>query len=360
MSLSVHIQHQLGAFQLDAQFEANAGVTAIFGRSGAGKTTLINAVAGLLKPDAGHVRLGTRTLFDAHSFVPAHKRNMGYVFQDARLFPHLTVGQNLDYAARFRPKPRAANHRREIIELMGLEKLLTRAPIDLSGGEKQRMALGRALLSRPEVLLMDEPLAALDSTRKDTILPYLERIKAQTDAPPILYVSHALDEIARLADHIVVLQNGASVLNGPIFDVLSDPDAVPLLGVRQAGAVMMAQVEEHGAQGLSLLKVSAGMLSLPGVHAPVGSTVRLRILAQDVILSRTRPEGLSTANILPVTVRGIKTGIGPGAAIGLQAGTDKLIARIPAPAVQSLQLATGQDCYALINATSVASASIGR
>lgn len=360
MTLAVQIQHRLGAFTLDAAFEAGPGVTAIFGRSGAGKTTLINAVAGLLRPDAGHVRLDGETLSDASRFTPAHKRHIGYVFQDARLFPHMNVAQNLDYAVRFAARRPQRASRADIIDLLGLAPLLGRAPGDLSGGEKQRVALGRALLSRPRALLMDEPLAALDGARKDAILPYLEELKTEQPTLPVLYVSHALDEVARLADQIVLLTDGKVAMKGPVFDVLSDPDAVPLLGVRQAGAVLLATVTAHGSDGLSTLQTSAGALSLPGVQAPQGAQVRVRILAQDVILSRTRPEGLSSANILPVTVHSIKTGIGPGAAVGLNAGTDRLLARIPGPAVQALALETGTRCYALINATSVAPASIGR
>lgn len=366
MSVSVHINHQLGGFTLDAKFEAQAGVTAIFGRSGAGKTTLINAVAGLLHPDNGHVKVGDATLFDSAAglFVPAHKRRMGYVFQDARLFPHLSVRQNLTYGARHAARgPQVGAHHPsydDVVDLLGLADLLARPPLDLSGGEKQRVALGRALLSKPRMLLMDEPLAALDSSRKDSILPYLERLKSGAAGLPILYVSHALDEVARLADHLVVLAAGKVAADGPLFDVMSDPAMVPLLGVRQAGAVLIATVKAHGGNGISTLGLDAGDLDLPGVQAPIGTRVRLRILAQDVILSRVRPEGLSTANVLPVTVQSVRTGHGPGAAVALQAGADRLLARVPAQAITTLGIAEGVACFALINATSVAPASIGQ
>jgi molybdate transport system ATP-binding protein len=360
MTLRIDITHSLGGFTLDTCFEAGPGVTAIFGRSGAGKTTLINAVAGVIAPDSGRITFGDDTLFDVRTNVPPHKRQMGYVFQDARLFPHMSVAKNLDYAVRFAAQRPQGAPRNDVIELLGLGPLLSRAPHDLSGGEKQRVALGRALLSRPRALLMDEPLAALDAARKDAILPYLERLKSTAPALPILYVSHALDEVARLADNIVVLSQGKVAAQGPIFDVLSDPNAVPLLGVRQAGAVVCATVVDHGTEGLSTLRTSAGTLTLPGVQAAIGSTVRLRILAQDVILSPRKPEGLSTANVLPVTVTTIKTGIGPGAAVGLLAGTDRVLARIPAPAIKDLDIKPGTSCYALINATSVAPSSIGR
>jgi molybdate transport system ATP-binding protein len=364
MSVEVHISHTISGFHLDAGFEATAGVTAIFGRSGAGKTTLINAVAGLLRPDAGHVRIDGDILFDGTTCVPPHKRRMGYVFQDARLFPHMTVRQNLEYGARHAARVTQSSQYdpslQDVAELLGLTDLFTRPPLDLSGGEKQRVALGRALLSRPRMLLMDEPLAALDAARKDSILPYLEQLKSGAAGLPILYVSHALDEVARLADHLVVLADGKVAASGPLFDVLSDPSVVPLLGVRQAGAVIVATVVAHAHNGISTLQLSAGQIDLPGVQAPVGTRVRLRVLAQDVILSRTRPDGLSSANILPVTVRSIRTGIGPGAALALDAGPDRLLARIPADAIAKLDLSEGVDCFAVINATSVAPLSIGR
>ena len=210
------------------------------------------------------------------------------------------------------------------------------------------------------MLLMDEPLAALDGPRKDNILPYLERLKSGAAGLPILYVSHALDEIARLADQLVILSKGKISASGSIFDVLADPTIVPLVGVRQAGAVLQATVMEHGDDGISTLKTNAGTLELPGVAAPVGTLVRLHVLAQDVILSRTRPTGLSSVNILPVTVKSIRTGDVPGAAISLDAAGDQLLARVTARAVQDLDLSQGITCFAVIKATSIAATSIGR
>jgi molybdate transport system ATP-binding protein len=360
MSLDLSISKRNGDFTLQAAFTAPIGVTAVFGRSGAGKTTLINAIAGLTTPDSGHISLNGKTLFDGTANIPAHKRRMGYVFQDARLFPHLNVTQNLQFGARHAPAGATGPSLEEVTDLLGLKDLLRRRPTDLSGGEKQRVALGRALLSRPELLLMDEPLAALDGTRKDRILPYLERLKTGSARLPILYVSHALDEVARLADHLVILSKGKVAASGSIFDVLADPKALPLLGVRQAGAVLSAHVTEHGKDGISTLKLQAGAIELPGVEAAIGARVRLHILAQDVILSRERPEGLSSVNILPVTIKSIRTGDGPGAAIGLDARGDQLLARITARAVKDLGLSEGMECFALIKATSIAASSIGQ
>lgn len=361
MSLKVDIIHNFGTAALDVRFSAPAGVTALFGRSGAGKTSVVNAVAGLLRPDEGHIRLNGRVLQDAGSFVPAHKRRLGYVFQDARLFAHMSVAQNLDYGTRFARSRPASDHisRDDVIGLLGLAPLLTRRPHSLSGGEKQRVAIGRALLSRPDMLLMDEPLAALDAARKSDILPYLERLKSAAHMP-ILYVSHALDEVARLADTLVLLHNGACVTAGPVFDVLADPAHMPLLGVREAGSVLRGTVLSHATDGLSAIAVPGGTLLLPGIEATIGAEVRLRIRASDVILAKTRPEGLSSLNILPVTVKSVHIGTGPGAAIALDANGTGLLARITARSAREMQLAPGMDCFALLKATSVAQSAIGQ
>ncbi|WP_415921181.1 molybdenum ABC transporter ATP-binding protein [Tateyamaria sp. SN6-1] len=354
MSLHVTLHHRFDGFTLDAAFDAGPGVTALFGRSGAGKTTVVNAVAGLMRADKSTIRLND-TVFDAAStHVPPHKRRIGYVFQDARLFPHLSVAQNLDYATRF--GARGAD-RAQIIDLLGLGDLLDRAPATLSGGQKQRVALGRALLSDPQLLLMDEPLAALDAPRKAEILPYLERLKAESRVP-ILYVSHALDEVARIADEIVVLDAGRVRAHGPVDTVLADPTLIPLFGVREAGAILPATVMAQEADGLTRLSTSAGDLHLMGVLARTGARIRLRVLAQDVMLSRTRPEGLSALNILPVTIDTIFRGDGPGVAIRLRAGEDILLARITARALGQMSLEEGQSVFAVLKASSVAPTAI--
>lgn len=362
MSLQVAISHRYGDFTLDLAFDAHAGITALFGRSGAGKTTVINAIAGLLRPDAGRIVLNGDVLFDADAgqHVPVAQRRLGTVFQDARLFPHLSVRDNLNFGARYAPPGAKGPGFDDVVSLLGLAQLLNRAPVTLSGGEKQRVALGRALLSRPRMLLMDEPLASLDGPRKQEILPYLERLRDGDLRLPILYVSHAVDEIARLADTLVLLQDGHVAAQGPLFDVMSDPAAVPLLGVREAGAVIEAEVIAHADDGLSTLQISAGHLELPGVQAPVGTKVRLRVLAQDVILSKGVPAGLSSVNILPVTILAVQPGDGPGAAIVLQAGQDRLLARVTARAITEMGLVAGMTCYGILKATTVAPGSIGR
>lgn len=359
--MKLRLKHRFASFTLDLEMEAGAGITALFGRSGAGKSTVINAVAGLLRPDEGYLEVDGEVLMDTAQglYIPPHKRRFGTVFQDARLFPHLSVQQNLAFGARYAPRHSQVSQS-DVVDLLGLGELLTRAPVTLSGGEKQRVALGRALLSAPRMLLMDEPLASLDDARKQEILPYLEHLRDGPLGLRVLYVSHAVGEITRLADTLVLLKDGHIAAQGPLRDVMADPAAIPLLGVREAGAVIEATVLTHAGDGLTELQISAGRIHLPGVQAAVGARVRLRIMAQDVMLSRTRPEGLSALNILPVTVQSIRTGGGPGAALTLSAGSDTLLARITGRAVQHLGLGEGDKIYAILKATTVAPASIGR
>jgi len=359
MSLSVRLLHAFGGFSLDVAFEAPSGVTALFGRSGSGKTSVVNAVAGLLKPATGHIKLGETVLFDANRriSVPVHQRRLGYVFQEGRLFPHLTVRQNLLYGRWFAPRGSGAGFE-HVIAMLGIEGLLERRPGRLSGGEKQRVAIGRALLANPRLLLMDEPLAALDEERKAEILPYLERLRQETDIP-VLYVSHSMAEVARLATTVVLMDNGRVIRAGPASEVLSDPENVPVLGVRSAGASLHAIVAAQEEDGLTRLEASAGPLFLPHVEAPIGARLSIRILAQDVILSRTRPEGLSALNVLPATVTAVRLGDGPGAIIQLRAGEDLLLARITRRSALALELAPGADCFAIIKTVAVAQSDVG-
>lgn len=359
MSLSVRFTHRFGDFSLDVAFEAPAGVTALFGRSGSGKTSVINAVAGLIRPEAGRIQLGEAVLFDAERriWVPVHQRRLGYVFQEGRLFPHLSVRQNLTYGRWFAPRSPGENFD-HVVGMLGIDGLLERRPAGLSGGEKQRVAIGRALLANPRLLLMDEPLAALDEERKAEILPYLERLRGETDIP-ILYVSHQMAEVARLATTLVLMDKGRVVRSGLAHDVLSDPENVPALGIRAAGASLHATVAAQEEDGLTRLEASAGPLFLPHVDAPLGARLSIRILAQDVILSRTRPEGLSALNILPATVTAVRFGDGPGAVIQLRAGDDLLLARITRRSAQVLELAPGAGCFAILKSVAVAQSEVG-
>ncbi len=360
MTLSLDIRHQRDAFTLDVQVQAPEGVTALFGRSGAGKTSVVNAVAGLLRPQSGQISVNGHSLFDSAKGIdlPTHKRGLGYVFQDARLFPHLSVRANLTYGTRFaqsRPGPSTE----DVCTLLDITPLLNRRPATLSGGEQQRVAIGRALLARPRLLLLDEPLAALDTHRKTEILPYLERLRDQLGLP-MLYVSHSVAEIARLATTVIVLDQGRVVQAGAAETVLSDPQMVRQLGVRQAGALVPAHVIQHHADGLSELEISAGRLFLPRMDLPAGARTRVRILAQDVMLATQPPQGLSALNILPATVLSLKPGEGPGVICQLRFGQDLLLARITRRSAQALDLQPGRQVFAVIKSVSVDPVDVGR
>ncbi len=293
MSLSVSIRHRLEGFDLDIAFEAPPGLTALFGASGTGKTSVVNAVAGLMRPDHARIQVGTRLLCDtgAGLFLPPHKRRLGYIFQEGRLFPHLSVRQNLRYGAWFTRRHGTGEDMERVVEMLGLGALLTRRPGALSGGEKQRVAIGRALLARPQLILADEPLAALDEARKAEILPYFERLRDEAGVP-ILYVSHAPAEVARLATTVVALERGRVVRVAPPLDLFSDPGFHPS-GPRAMGAIVEARIKAHHADGLSELDAGGVPLFLPHVPGALGHTIRLRIAAQDVTLSLDAPGRIS-------------------------------------------------------------------
>ncbi len=352
MTLDIRLLHRFADFTLDLAFTAPAGLTCLFGRSGSGKTTIINAVAGLLRPDQARISLDGVALQD----LPPHRRRVGYVFQDGRLFPHLTVAQNLAYGARVRRLP--LTDRDRIVDLLGLGGLLARRPASLSGGEKSRVAIGRALLAGPRLLLMDEPFAALDEARKAEILPYVEALRDGMDLP-ILYVSHALPEVARLATTIAVIEAGRLAAFGPAAELLSDPETALLLGLRDAGAILTARIEAQEDDGLTRLRTGAGPLWLPRVEAPPGQMVRVRIAAQDVMLSLTRPEGLSALNLLPATVLALHDGDGPGTMVQLDLAGQKLLARITRRSAKAMGLAPGQQIFAIVKSVSVARKDVG-
>lgn len=359
MTLTVSLRHRLPGLALEADFTAPPGVTALFGPSGAGKTTLVNAIAGLLRPDSGRIALDETVLFDsaAGTFLPPHRRRIGYVFQDARLFPHLTVRQNLLYGRWFAPGTDGPPLGR-IVEMLGIGALLQRRPGALSGGERQRVALGRAILANPRLLLMDEPLAALDDPRKAEILPYLERLRDEVGLP-ILYVSHSMAEVARLATTLVLLDHGRVVACGPAEDVLSDPATAPALGLREAGALLSARVEAQEEDGLTRLATPAGPLLLPRVARPPGTALRLRIMAQDVMLALQRPNGISALNVLAATVEEVRLGDGPGALVRLRAGEAAILARVTRRSALALDLRPGLPVFAVLKAVSVAQESVG-
>jgi molybdate transport system ATP-binding protein len=355
LSADIFIRHVQGAFTLEARFGFHApGVTALFGPSGSGKSTIIHAIAGLIRPDEGEIAIDGNTLLDTSRklFVPAHARRMGVVFQDSRLFPHLSVASNLRYGARRAKVKEGAADFDAIVKLLGLAHLLARRPRTLSGGERSRVALGRALLMNPRALLLDEPMAALDAVRKAEILPYLERVRDEAKIP-ILYVSHSMDEVARLADRIIVLDDGKVVAEGSLFDVTSNLD---LLSGRAAlpGSVLEATVSAHDeAHDLTELAVAGEKLIVPYVPHRPGEKIRIRIDAEDVMLALQRPEGISANNIFATCVAGLRAGTGPYEDVLLDFGGARLVARITRRSAERLKLAPGQSVFAVIKSVTV-------
>jgi molybdate transport system ATP-binding protein len=353
MTLAVDLRHRLGAFSLEAAFESGGRLTALFGHSGSGKTTLVNLIAGLQRPDEGRIAIDGRTLVDTSAcrFLPAHRRRIGYVFQDARLFPHLTVRQNLAYGRFFAPRAERWADEARIVALLGIAPLLDRRPGKLSGGEKQRVAIGRALAASPRLMLMDEPLASLDEARKAEILPYIERLRDEAGIP-IVYVSHAIAEVARLATDIVVLSAGRVVASGPAPAVLARLDLAAPEDRDETAALVEATLEaQDEAFSLSLLRSASGAWRVPRIDADLGTPMRARIRARDVMLALNRPDRISALNILPAIVRSVTQAPGcADALVQLDAGGDRLLARVTRQSVATLALAPGTPVWAIVKA----------
>ena len=343
--IEVEVEKRLGEFRLDARLSAPAaGIIALYGRSGSGKTTLVNAIAGLVRPDAGRIDL------------PPQRRRVGYVFQEARLFPHFAVRGNLLYGVR---DGGGAVRFDTVVSVLGLGELLDRRPGDLSGGEKQRVAIGRALLSEPRILLMDEPLASLDEARKAEILPFIERLNGEFHIP-IVYVSHDMDENMRLADTLALMENGAIVAVGPVEDLTSRLDLRALTGRYDAGAVVRANVAGHDLNfGLSELAFPGGRLRVARLGLPLGTPVRARIRANDVAIAVARPEQISIRNILPARV--IELAADPDnnevvdvrMRIGAGERSTILWSRVTSRACRELGLEPEKPVYALIKAVAL-------
>jgi molybdate transport system ATP-binding protein len=361
--LEVDIAHRIGEFTLDVHFRSGRGLTALFGRSGAGKTSIINAIAGLIRPQQGRIVIDGAVLLDTGRgvCVPTHRRRVGYVFQEGRLFPHLTVRQNLLFGNWFAPlRERRAARLDDVVDLLGIGPLLDRRPGRLSGGEKQRVAIGRALLASPRLLLMDEPLASLDARRKDEILPYLERLRDEAEVP-IIYVSHSIAEVTRLATTIVLISDGRVRAVGPVQEVMGRADLYPLAGRFEAGAVLAVNVSRHDPRWrLTELAGGFGQLVVPHLELPVGTALRVRIRARDVILANTPLSGISALNVLPVRVKRLIP-IDEGALeVELRLGNERLLARITRRSGEALGLAPGRDVFAVIKTVAIDRRSLSR
>ena len=352
--LSLDIERGLGDFRLAVSFEAGEGVTALFGRSGAGKTSVINAIAGILRPDRGRIAIGGETVFDAGRGidVPVSKRRVGYVFQEGRLFPHLSVRQNLAYAGLFSRGIPASEFER-VVDLLGLKDLLERRPGNLSGGEKQRVAIGRALLSSPRLLLLDEPLASLDAHRKGEVLQYVELIRDEVRVP-IVYVSHAVEEVVRIADTVVLMSSGSVRAVGPAEDVMGRPDLRPGEGKFEGGAVIDAKVVEQDIEhDLATLVFDGGTLTATNVDALIGEPVRVRIRARDVSIALERPRRISIQNVLEGTIADVAPGANGIVDVAIAVGATTLRSRVTRRAAEQLALRQGMSAYALVKAVSL-------
>jgi molybdate transport system ATP-binding protein len=355
----------LGGFALDVAFRSDGRVTALFGRSGAGKSTVLNLIAGLARPSSGRIVVDGRTLFDSAAGVdlPPHLRRVGYVFQEGRLLPHLTIRQNLLYGkffsrngARMHPPVTSLDH---AVELLGIGRLLERRPAALSGGEKQRVAIGRALLADPALLLLDEPLASLDAPRKAEILYYIERMRDDVRVP-IVYVSHSLDEVVRLADNVVLVSDGKVLGSGTVPEMASSLALRPYVGRFEGGAVIEARVAAQDLEsGLARLEFAGGVLYVPDVDALTGETVRVRIRARDVSLALRRPEDVSIINVLPGTVAELGAADGASLDVRLDIGGSPVLARITQHSALRLRLAPGKPVFAMIKAVSLDRRSVG-
>ncbi|WP_119458482.1 molybdenum ABC transporter ATP-binding protein [Rhodospirillaceae bacterium SYSU D60014] len=368
--LQVHAARLLGNFRLDVAFEApTGGIVALFGKSGAGKTSLVSMLAGLLKPTQGRITLDGMVLFDSAAGVdlPPERRRLGYVFQEGRLFPHLTVRGNLLYGFRRAPADERLIQLDKVVELLGIAPLLDRRPAGLSGGEKQRVAIGRALLANPRLLLMDEPLASLDASRKEEILPFIEQLRDELRLP-IVYVSHDMSEIVRLADTLVLMSEGRVAAVGPVDEVFGRLDLRPLTGRYEAGAILQAEVAEHDAghdraSGLTRLVLPGGSLWVAHLDLPPGTRLRLRIRARDVALALTPPTDTSILNVLAGRIVEVGKDEGPYVDVKLAldaSGAAAIWARVTARSARTLDLRAGRDAYALIKTVAIDRHSLGR
>ncbi len=361
--LEVSVRRSLESFTLDMELACEAsGVIALFGRSGAGKTSLANMLAGLLKPDSGRIVVRDQVLFDSARGIdlPPEARRLGYVFQEGRLFPHLKVRSNLTYGYRRVPGGERHVEPEQIVELLDLGPLMNRRPRDLSGGEKQRVALGRALLAHPRLLIMDEPLAALDQARREDVLPFIERLGEELDIP-IVYISHAMEEVMRLAETLVLISDGRVAAVGSVPALTSRLDLRPLTGRYEAGSVLDARVVDHDETfALTHLAFASGTLRVPRLDLAPGTELRVRIRARDVALARQAPEATSVLNVFPGVVKEVSADAGPLVDVLLDLGGTPLWARITAKSRHDLAIEPGTRLHALVKAVAIDRHAAGR
>jgi molybdate transport system ATP-binding protein len=364
---SIRARKRRDGFVLDVGIEVSSpGVIALFGRSGCGKTTLANIVAGLLPADEAHIVINGAVLEGNGKRLPAEHRRIGYVFQDARLFPHLDVMGNLRYgqkrAQRFMSRIRAASTSAGtqipitldvVAPLLGLEPLLSRRVQQLSGGERQRVALGRALLSQPQLLLLDEPLAALDAARREEVLPYLEKLRDEL-AIPMIYVSHHFEEVLRLATHVVLMDRGKVLSQGSLDDLSLHPELRAIVGPDAVGAVLHGAVESvDGGTGLATVRIGANSLKINLREARAGAAVRVQLLARDIILATSPPENLSVRSVMTGTVARVVADDADTDLVYVDIGGASVLSRVTRAASISLHLRAGLPVWVLVKSVSV-------
>jgi molybdate transport system ATP-binding protein len=355
--LSVKAIKAFANFTLDAEFELpTPGVVALFGRSGCGKSTLVNIIAGLLAADAGRVVLDGNVLLDVQQglVIPSERRRIGYVFQDARLFPHMSVSGNLRYAEKRSVSPAFVSFS-DVAALLDLGALMDRRIHHLSGGEKQRVAIGRALLSQPQLLLLDEPLASLDAARREEVLPYLEKLRDQLSIP-MVYVSHDFDEVLRLATHLVLMQAGKTVAQGSLGDMSLNPQLRAIIGADAVGAIVDGAVlGTDEVSGLTRVRVGDGELQVQASSFGVGAKMRVQLLARDLIVATQPPQNLSVRNSLRGTVRSVISDAADSDLIAIDVGGASIMARVTTAATRELSLRPGLTVWALVKSVSLRS-----
>ncbi|MCP5415548.1 MAG: molybdenum ABC transporter ATP-binding protein [Chromatiaceae bacterium] len=354
-NIHLHFSLALSGFDLDVAAEIpGQGVTALFGRSGSGKTSLLRCIAGLERPTHAYLRINGVLWHDSvqHLFVPPQQRGIGYVFQEGVLFPHLRVRDNLLYGFRRTPGAEQVESLQRVVDLLGLQTLLQRYPVQLSGGEKQRVAIGRALLNNPRLLLMDEPMASLDRSHKKEIIPYLECLHRSTSIP-IIYVTHDPDELIRVSDYLLLIEAGRLIAQGPLEQMLARID-LPIARGDDAGALVSATVLEHDEQfHLSRVGFAGGELTVSAIDQPPGSEIRIRIQAKDVSLALEAPGPTSIMNILPARVVEMQAHGRGRMVVRLDVGGVPVLARITQKSQQRLALHPGSQVYAQIKSVAL-------
>ncbi|MFT5485389.1 MAG: molybdate transport system ATP-binding protein [Paracoccaceae bacterium] len=356
MTVSVNIRKTLGALTIDAWFESAGGVTALFGKSGAGKTSIVQMLAGLMTPDNGQIAIDGTPVFDSATglnMAPEH-RQVGYVFQDARLFPHMNVRRNLEYGRRRNRKRNGTGAKfDDVVDVLAIAPLLDRQPHLLSGGEKQRVALGRALLSAPRLLLMDEPLAALDAERKWEVLPFIDRIQRDFGTP-VVYVSHSIEEILQIADTMVLIANGGVSAAGPVEDVLNRPDLLRAAGDGNAGSVITVRVADIDlSYGIATLAFAGGEFRVTAPDLTIGESLRIRVRARDVTLATERPQNVSVLNVFEGTVSTISTTHGPQVDVSVDVGGAVIWSQITRKSLDDLALQPGARVFTMVKAVAI-------